>query len=470
MQDKSDLAQLEQYETMPRKVRENLISPGRSQLRLGTITKLRWIAVIGQAATILFLYSGLGFTFPAGWCLSLVALSAWLNIILRLIYPSSYRLNSSYAALILGFDIWHLTALLYLTGGLQNPFAFLLLVPVTISASTQPPRITIQLGLLAIGCATLLAFYHYPLPWYKGEPPAASSIFILGLWISVVVGIIFMAFYAWRISRETQDMSNALAAAELVLAREQKLSALDGLAAAAAHELGTPLSTIILVAKELRAQCDGKKETADDLELMSSQAERCQEILATLSRKRVDTDLVHGRLSITEMINEAVEPYRSFGKGINIKAAASPDAKTQKGREEPVVRRNPGLLYGIGNLVENAVDFSASQVNINASWTGRQVKITISDNGPGFAMEILDQLGEPYISSRHLSSRKKHHNKSPGEKEHGLGLGFFIAKTLLERSGASLKLSNFPPPKTGAIITLTWPRSAIEVDKAIWFA
>jgi two-component system sensor histidine kinase RegB len=465
MLDKQTRNDIEQNLTASRKAKKNLSGPGRSHLRLGTITRLRWFAVIGQAVTIAFLYWGLGFKFPVGWCLSLVALSAWLNIILRLLYPSSYRLIAQYAALILGFDIWHLTALLYLTGGLNNPFSFLLLVPVSISASTQYPRITVHLGALAIGCATLLALFHYPLPWYPGEHPESTQIYTLGLWTSVVVGITFMAFYAWRISRETQDMSNALAAAELVLAREQKLSALDGLAAAAAHELGTPLSTIILVAKELRAQCDGKKETADDLELMSSQAERCQEILSTLSRKRVDTDLVHGRLSITEMIDEAVEPYRSLGKGITINAAPSKEAKTDKGREEPVISRNPGLLYGIGNLVENAVDFCHSQVSIDASWTGRYVEIVISDNGPGFAMEILDLLGEPYISSRHPPGRE-----SPEEKETGLGLGFFIAKTLLERSGATLKLDNYTPPQTGAIVTLIWPRNEIEVDKSVWFA
>ena len=465
MLDKTVTTKTEQNSEAARLAKEDLTNPGRSHLRLGTITRLRWFAVIGQAATISLLYWGLGFSFPIGWCLSLVALSAWLNIILRLIYPSSYRLIASYAALILGFDIWHLTALLYLTGGLLNPFAFLLLVPVSISASTQYPRITIHLGVLAIGCATLLAIYHYPLPWYPGEPAQMNEIYLLGLWTSVVVGITFMAFYAWRIAREKQDMSNALAVAELVLAREQKLTALDGLAAAAAHELGTPLSTIILVAKELRAQCDGRASTAEDLDLLTSQAERCQEILSTLSRKREDTDLVHGRLSIHEMIDEAVEPYRSFGKGITINAAPSHKAKTEEGRLEPVLDRNPGLLYGIGNLVENAVDFSASQVIIDASWTGKIVKIIISDNGPGFDMGILDQLGEPYISSRHPPGRE-----NPGEKENGLGLGFFIAKTLLERSGATLTLENRNSPKTGAIITIVWPRNSIEAEKSEWFA
>lgn len=448
-----------------REAKESLSSPGRSHLRLGTITRLRWIAFAGQTVTISFLYWGLGFSFPVGWCLTLIALSAWLNIILRLVYPSSYRLIASYAALILGFDIWHLTALLYLTGGLHNPFAFLLLVPVTISASTQFPRITIHLGILAIGCTTLLAMFHYPLPWYPNQEPQNTQIYIVGLWMSVVVGITFMAFYTWRISRETQEMSHALAAAELVLAREQKLSALDGLAAAAAHELGTPLSTIILVAKELRAQCDGTQDTASDLDLMTSQAERCQNILATLSKKREDTDLVHGRLSIHEMIDEAVEPYRSFGKGITIHAAPDYNATTDKGREEPVISRNPGLLYGIGNLVENAVDFAASQVVIDASWTEKYVKIVISDNGPGFAMEVLDKLGEPYISSRGASGRE-----NGTEKETGLGLGFFIAKTLLERSGAILNLENTAPPETGAVITLIWPRETIEVDNSDWYA
>ncbi|MCF6199241.1 MAG: ActS/PrrB/RegB family redox-sensitive histidine kinase [Hyphomicrobiaceae bacterium] len=465
MLNKSTDLDIERNFNISRQARESLVSPGRSHLRLGTITRLRWFAVIGQTATICILYFGLGFVFPVGWCLSLVALSAWLNIILRLIYPSSYRLIASYAALILGFDIWNLTALLYLTGGLQNPFSFLLLVPVTISASTQYPRITIQLGILAIGCATLLAFFHFPLPWYADHRPQSNEVYLIGLWFSVVIGITFMAFYAWRISRETQDMSNALAAAELVLAREQKLTALDGLAAAAAHELGTPLSTIILIAKELRTQCDGRKETAADLDLMTSQAERCQKILSTLSQKRGETDLIHNQLTIEEMINEAVEPYRSFGKGITINTSPSPDAKTDEGRLEPILERNSGLLYGIGNIVENAVDFAYSQVVIDASWDENYIKIIISDNGPGFAMEILDLLGEPYISSRHPPGREQ-----PHEKETGLGLGFFIAKTLLERSGATLKLKNTASPKTGAIITLVWRRESIQAKPAEWFA
>jgi len=440
------------------------LNPHRSHLRLGTITRVRWFAVLGQLGTVAFVFWGLGIHFPVGWCLFLIGLSAWLNIVLRLLSPASHLIVAQYAALILGFDIWHLTALLYLTGGLLNPFAFLLLVPVTISASTQAPRITMQLGLLAIGCATVLAYYHHPLPWYPEENPMNSPVYMFGLWTSVVVGVLFMAFYSWRVAKEAQKMANALTAAELVLAREQKLSALDGLAAAAAHELGTPLSTIILVAKELRAQCTGREETAADLELMSSQAQRCQNILATLSRKREDGDLVHNRMSITEMIDEIVEPYRNLGKGVTVITAPNDRAKTDREREEPIIRRNPGLLYGIGNLIENAVDFASSQVIVKTDWDGRKVRITIEDNGPGFAMEILDILGEPYVSSRHPPG-----SDNPGE-DSGLGLGFFIAKTLLERSGAELFLENRKSPETGARITLSWPRNRIVIDASEWFA
>jgi two-component system sensor histidine kinase RegB len=437
---------------------------GRTHLRLGTITRLRWIAVIGQVITVSFLYWVLDFRFDVGWCLFLIGLSAWLNIALRLVYPSSHLVIAQYAALILGFDLWHLTALLYLTGGLQNPFVFLLLVPVTISASTQFPRITVQLGILAIGCATLLAFFHYPLPWFAHGTPVMSPVYTLGLWVSVVVGITFMAFYSWRIARESRNMSRALAAAELVLAREQKLTALDGLAAAAAHELGTPLSTIVLVAKELRAQCSGNKDIADDLELMRSQAQRCQEILATLSRNRVETDLVHNRMSVHEMLDEIAEPHRAFGKAVIVAVKPAASAKSEADKRQPIVRRNPGVMYGIGNLIENAVDFAHAKVAVDAEWNGREVRVTITDDGPGFAMEILDILGEPYVSSRY----------PPGadnpEGDGGLGLGFFIAKTLLERSGATIELTNRKPPATGAHIILTWPRDRIELKDEVWYA
>src|SRR5215472_7386726 len=223
-----------------------------SRLRLNTTIRLRWFAVAGQTVTILLTQFGFGFPVPLAASLGVILLSAGLNVVLSLTNPRSQLLLSRHALLLLGYDLLQLAALLYLTGGLENPFAFLLVVPVAVSASAQPLPVTISLTVLAVGLATFLARYHLPLPWAHGEPPLLPLNYMIGLWSALVSCIVFIAIYAWRIGQEARQMSQALTAAELVLAREQRLSALDGLAAAAAHQLGTPLSTIALVAKELQ--------------------------------------------------------------------------------------------------------------------------------------------------------------------------------------------------------------------------
>src|SRR5665809_34574 len=206
---------------------------GESRLRLQTIVRLRWLAVLGQTITVIGAYWVLGIKLPIGACLAVIALSAWINVALRICYPSSHRLKSNYAFLMLGYDILQLAALLYLTGGLQNPFAFLLIAPVTVSASTSPLKIIGALGALAIGAATLLTTFHLPLPWFDHTNLVLPFPYVMGVWAALVSGILFISFYSWRTAEEGRRMAEALAAAEMVLAREQKLSALDGLAAAA---------------------------------------------------------------------------------------------------------------------------------------------------------------------------------------------------------------------------------------------
>ena len=430
---------------------------GESRLRLQTAVRLRWFGVVGQLATVCYVRFVLGFPFDIGICLALIALSAWLNVFLRMRYPARTRLSSVFATVLLAYDILQLAALLYLTGGIENPFVFLIVAPVTVSAATQPPRNTIGLGVLGAAATIFLVFFHRPLPW---QPPGGFDLpvlYDLGALASVLAGMLFLALYVWRLAKESRQMADALAATEMVLAREQQLHALDGLAAAAAHELGTPLSTIAVVAKELaRGAPPPGGSFADDLALLQTQAERCREILRKLTRGTQEPDPLLARVSVRELIEEAVAPYR--GAGTRIAISAAPEANGQPAGAEPVGQRRPGVIYGLGNLISNAVDFGHSKVEIKATWSAREVAVTIADDGPGISPLVIDALGEPYVTTR----PSRHADRARDGEPAGMGLGFFIAKTLLERSGATVSLENRQAPAGGAIAKVSWPRADFE--------
>jgi two-component system, sensor histidine kinase RegB len=420
----------------------------RRNVRLDTLVRLRWLAIIGQTTAVLAVYYGLDFELPIYACLAAIALAAWLNVALRLRFHLTQRLEPDRAAWLLAFDIAELAVLLFLTGGLQNPFAFMFLGPVLLSATALPPRYTLTLGAFAVGCATVLVFVHYPLPWDSDDPLQLPPIYMMGVWLCILLAIGFIGVYAWQITEESRQLTDALAATELVLAREQHLSQLDGLAAAAAHELGTPLSTISVIARELERAIAPHAPHGDDVRLLREQATRCRDILAKLTELSAGGE-PFDRMPLTALIEEVVAPHRNFGVAIAVNTPSDRGA-------EPVGARNPAILYGLGNLLENAVDFAANQVAVNVQWDELTVDITISDDGPGFAPEILGRMGEPYVTSRH------HQPDDTSEESSGLGLGFFIAKTLLERSGATLSFQNRPAPERGAIVRLSWSRSDFE--------
>ncbi|MGB9296165.1 MAG: ActS/PrrB/RegB family redox-sensitive histidine kinase [Pseudolabrys sp.] len=420
----------------------------RRNVRLDTLVRLRWLAIIGQTTAVLVVYYGLDFELPVYACLAAIALAAWLNVALRLRFHMTQRLEPDRAAWLLAFDTAELAVLLFLTGGLQNPFAFMFLGPVLLSATALPPRFTLLLGGFAVACATILVFVHYPLPWDSDDPLQLPPIYMMGVWLCILLAIGFIGVYAWQITEESRQLSDALAATELVLAREHHLSQLDGLAAAAAHELGTPLSTISVIAKELERAIAPNAPHGDDVRLLREQATRCRDILAKLTELSAGGE-PFDRMPLTALIEEVVAPHRNFGVAINVTAPS--DRST-----EPVGARNPAILYGLGNLLENAVDFAGDRVSVEAQWNEDSVGVTIGDDGPGFAPEILARIGEPYVTSR------RHHQNDTGEESAGLGLGFFIAKTLLERSGATLLFENKPLPERGAIIRLSWSRSDFE--------
>jgi two-component system sensor histidine kinase RegB len=429
---------------------DQLIGPRPYELRLETLVRLRWLAVAGQAATLLAVHFILDFSLPIWPALAIVALTALTNVALRARKPRRSRLDERQAASILAFDIAQLAVLLYLTGGLANPFSVLFLAPVLISATALSPRTTLILGILAVLLATVIAVVHYPLPWYANAGYVPPDLFIVGMWTSVLVSVAFIGGYAFAVAKETRQLSAALAEAELVLAREQHLTALDGLAAAAAHELGTPLATIAIVVRELERDVPGDSPYRDDLKLLREQSERCRSILRTLTSLG-SGDAPFDRMPLSHVLEELVTPHRPFGTSIKIDLPA-------ERTKEPVIARNPAILYGLGNLVENAVDFANDGVTVAADWSADDVSIVITDDGPGFAPEVINRIGEPYVTVR--GRRRAGEPDSPG----GLGLGFFIAKTLLERTGASLSFANRAFPESGAIVRIRWPRASLELN------
>lgn len=421
------------------------------RLRVDTLVRLRWLAVAGQAAAVLGTHFVLRFPLPLEICLLVVAASAGLNIGVRLRFGRSDRLEDRPAAALLAYDILQLSALLYLTGGVSNPFSMLFLAPVMIAAVSFSWRITAGLTLLAIVAATVLTFLHLPLPWFPGEELQLPFVYSAGIWSAIVLGVAFTAIYASRVAEETRILADALAETELVIAREHHLTQLDGLAAAAAHELGTPLATITLVVRELQKQSTPGNSFEEDVALLSQEVARCRSILGKIASLGNESGDILDEMSIGLLLEEAARPHRDFGVKIMIR-------KDGIGRE-PVCRRNPGLLYGLGNLVENAIDFAHSEVRLVAQWDQAIVQVTIEDDGPGFAPDVLARLGEPYLTTK--SARR-----AKSEEGSGLGLGLFIAKTMLERSGANVEASNLEAPETGARIRIRWLRTSFERGRA----
>ena len=420
--------------------------------RVDTLVRLRWLAVSGQLSAVLATDLVLHFSMPFVWCCLVVGASIWVNIGLRIRFSHSDRLEDRPASLLMAYDLLQLALLLYLTGGLENPFAMLFLAPLMIAAVALSAIYTAALTLLVIVCATTLTFYHRPLPWFPGEDLHLPFLYRAGIWGAIVLGAGFAAAYAWRIAEEARRLGDALAATELVLVREQHLTQLDGLAAAAAHELGTPLATIKLVVNDMQKEFSTTGPIGEDLTLLMHEVERCRRILGTLASLGSEPGHIIGTLTLGHLLEEVVHPQRDFGIAISI-------VKEGDGAE-PQAARKPGVLYGLGNLVENAIDFAAVQVRIVARWTDAIVAIVIEDDGPGFAHDVVTRLGEPYLT--HKANRR-----AKGEDGAGLGLGLFIAKTLLERSGASVSMVNASLPAKGARVTILWQRADFEKGRSI---
>lgn len=414
------------------------------QIRLRTVVWLRWVAVGGQLTTLFLVAFVLKFPLPLLACFVLVGVLAVANILLFLRFPANYRLMPWEVTLLLAFDLLQMSALIFITGGLANPFSPLICVQVIIGFASLPPRNSLLLLACALACVTITAFTPFPLPWYQGEIPPTEIVLQFAMWCAIVAMMLFSAFYAYRVSHEANQLADALAATELVLEREKHLSQLDGLAAAAAHELGTPLATISVVAKEMERDLGNDPKYGEDVQLLRSQSERCRDILRRLTTLSTSDEEHMSRLPLSSLIEEVIAPHRNFGIALKL-------TETNDQSVEPVGFRNAGIIYGLGNLIENAVDFATKEVSINVTHDKSDVTIIIEDDGPGYSPDILARIGEPFVTKRQTESRAG-----------GLGLGLFIAKTLLERSGATVVFDNRLPYGSGAQVTVRWPRKEMD--------
>ena len=414
----------------------------QSRVRLRTLILLRWMAVFGQTIAVLFVRFGLDVDFPIGWALAAIGVSVALNLGLIAARHSQELAYEWEAAAQLAYDVVQLAVLLALTGGLQNPFVFLFIAPVAVSATVLRPAVTAVLAALTFICVGAISAWRLPLPWPNGAQFELPALYQMGIAAAVLVGLGFTSVYAWRVAAEEERLNVALAAVQAVLAREQTLSALGGLAAAAAHELGTPLATIHLVAKEMARDMPPNDPRAEDVQLLVTQSERCRAILGQLSARREDGDVMTQRAPIRSLLEEIVAPHEGLGAEIMIDA---------QGDGPLSVRRMPEIVHALSGIVENAVGFATARVEIEARWDANTISVTVRDDGPGFSPAILSRIGEPYLTERDRQGVAG-----------GLGLGFFISKTLLERTGAKLDVRNRRPPNQGAIVKTVWPRASIE--------
>lgn len=426
-------------------------------VRLRTLVVLRWFAIGGQIVAVLVALHVYDLRIQTGLVALTIGASVVANLISGFVYPQSRRLSEREAALILVFDILQLGLLLYLTGGLNNPYALLMVAPVTIAATLLQLRSSVLLALLAMGLLSLVSLWHIPILTAEGLPLELPGLFRFGFWTALMIGIVFIAIYARQVTTEMHAMSEALLATQLALAREQKLTDLGGVVAAAAHELGTPLATIKLVSSEMIADLGDHPDLRADAALIRSQADRCRDILHSMGRAGKE-DMHLRRAPLQTVVQEAAEPHLARGKTVRLSVAPDSDRTPR----QPVIDRRPEIIHGLRNLIQNAVDFAEAAVDIEVRWTDRSIFIRIEDDGPGFPPSVIGRIGDPFMRRRRIAEDR---SRRPGYE--GMGLGLFIAKTLLERSGARLSFANGGGDSAeGAIVIVEWQIEKVTSDAA----
>ena len=425
---------------MNEKINESFPRSARGDwIRLLTLTRIRWLAVFGQLIAILVGYYVLDLSFNLSACLGLICLSLIINLASAFYFPKTKRLSAYQNTLVLLYDLLQLGFMLFFTGGLTNPFIVLILAPVIVSATVLNLKHTILLGISAIIIITGLSYFYIPLRNQDGVVMEPPDLLLLGNWLALLIAILFIAVYSRRVAMETFSMSQALQAMQMALEREYRLTSLGGLVAAAAHELGTPLATIKLASTELQHGFSSKKELNQDLDLISKQVDRCKDILSNIGRRGKE-DIFLRNMPIMIVLQEAVDPHLDKKKEVifalnNNEGKALEDFNKDP---QPLIARKPELIYGLRNIIQNAMDFSSNKVWLDVKYDKRLIVFEISDDGPGFPTHLMDRIGDPFliegVENKYFDISRPHYE--------GMGLGLFIAKTLLERLGGSVSFNN----------------------------
>ena len=413
------------------RLRENL------NLDRKTLVILRWIAIIGQFSAITLVYFYLNLDFPISIAFAILFLGFLSNLYLQF-GIRSITLRDFYSSVFLVYDLIQLSALLYLTGGISNPFSILMIIPTIVSSTLLSMGTTIILGILTIIFLFLLTIFHYPLPGIHDHSITFPKLYLTGYFLAIIVGLVFLSYFGIRFSGESKRRSDAINKVQQVIAKEYELESLGGQAAAAAHSLGTPLATISVVASELKKELGEKNEHSKDIDLLISQTKRCGEILKKISKKQIKDDEFFSKTKLEDLLSELISSFKeTSSKHIKL--------QTEHDKNKISFQRSPEIIYGLRNFIGNAVKFSKTKVEIILSSNKKDIEILIKDDGPGFPADVIEILGEPYIKS-----------KSPEINDNaGTGLGTFLGKTLLERKGAKLSFINDKNNK-GASVKIFW--------------
>jgi two-component system sensor histidine kinase RegB len=417
--------------------------PATGIIKLKTLIRMRWLAIAGQAGALLGAVLLLKIDVPLGAALTIIATSLLVNIAAYLLTEQGPVLRNLGATLSLLFDTVQLALLLHVTGGLSNPFVVMLLVPMIVASSLLAGRSVIFLTAAGMFALSALYFFSEPLAW--PDEGALPALFHSGEYLALAMTGLFLVIYVRKVARESRRLAEALAGNRLALEREQKLSAFGALAAAVAHELGSPLSTMAIIAKDMKSEVQDPALAAD-LELMTGQIERCRAILSDFARHNVVADRAFETLPLRQWLEHIAAPYQREGIRFNLTSIR------QEG-EEPRWPLQPSLMHGVANPLQNAFAFARTGVRLDVTWQGQGVRLTVEDDGPGFPHDLLGRLGEAYVSAR------------AGEKKEGhMGLGLFIAKALLERSGATVTFANAVYSNgrvKGAEVTMEWKQEPV---------